>query len=146
LQHYPGNVLAAILDVFPDATGLVRCHHGISDLVPSETAFQSKNADKHGSFPRFVFRSLPVPGHELNSILMGSANDVTNALLKSKILQAMTPIHANSMMGHPDPPSLFCMREISAKHPAIFDVRRLPHRNPLEIVFQNPFFNVTHIN
>jgi hypothetical protein len=86
-----------------------------SDLVPRETAFQSEDADEHGSIPRFVFRALPVPGHELNSILISSANDVTNTLLKSKIPQAMTPVHAISMMGYPNPPSLFCMREISAK-------------------------------
>ena len=112
-----------------------------SDLVPRETAFQSEDADEHGSIPRFVFRPMPVPGHELSS-----ANDVTNALLKSKIPQAMTPVHAISMMGYPIPPSLFCIREISAKPPAIFDVRRLPHRKPPEIVFQNPSFNVTYVN
>jgi hypothetical protein len=36
-----------------------------SDLVPRETAFQSEDADEHGSIPRFVFRPMPVPGHEL---------------------------------------------------------------------------------
>jgi hypothetical protein len=79
----------------------------ISDLVPRETAFQSGDADEHGSIPRFVFRALPVPWHELNSILMGSGNDVTNALLKSNFPQAMTSVHANSMMGYPNPPSHF---------------------------------------
>jgi hypothetical protein len=109
-----------------------------SDLVPRETAFQSEDADEHGSFPRFVFRALPVPWHELNSVLMGSANDVTNALLKSKILQAMTPIHANSMMGYPDPPSLFvCAR--SRRNPLPSSMQEgFPTENHPKLSFKTP--------